>query len=265
MANGAEGHPCASISSWNLPLACEPSFPTTFPLYPGPLCHQWTPNDVWCNRRKRLLHHLQFYGERSQESKQKINITEVILLLAPNCSMTNDPSNRRLLIVSCNKCGKIDSVEIFSIFLFSIFLVRLEMSFQEFLRDFSNTNSTEINGTFAPSCFPLSSLSLRYYFHRFVARLQMSAAFPNVQFHLVASYTAQILIQSRNLERLTPAAAVSHSKLPSSICLWGRNMPMLMRMKPPWYRQYTWITKIQSMTTGTSFPWSSPISWTAEN
>lgn len=147
----------------------------------------------------------------------------------------------------------------------SIFLVRLEIGFQEFLRDFSNTNSAEMNGTFAPSCFPLSSLSLRYYFHRFVARLQMSAAFPNVQLDLIASYTAQILIQSRNLERLIPAAAVSHSKLPSSICPWGRNMPIPMRMKPPWYRQYTWLTKIQSMSTGTSFPWSSPISWIAEN
>lgn len=44
MANKAQNHPCASISSWALALACEPCFP--FPLYPEPLFHQQTPNGV---------------------------------------------------------------------------------------------------------------------------------------------------------------------------------------------------------------------------
>lgn len=102
-----------------------------------------------------------------------INITEVTLPLAPNYSdSTNDPSNKRLLVVSCNKCGKIDSGELFCIetylmFHIPVFLAKLDMDFQEFLRDFSNTKSTEMNGTFAPSCLSLCSLSLRYYFHWF--------------------------------------------------------------------------------------------------
>lgn len=97
----------------------------------------------------------------------------MILLLAPNYSdSANDPSSRRLLTVTCNKRGKVDSAELFCIetylmFSLSIFLVKLEMDFQEFLRDFSSTNSTEMNGAFSPGCFPLSSLSPRYYFHRF--------------------------------------------------------------------------------------------------
>lgn len=162
-----------------LPFQAEPWHqPVNFAFQPHSLCaqdplfHQWTPNGVAVTE-ETLLHHLQSYGDRSYESKWKIDITEVILLLAPNYSdSANDPSNRWLLIISCNKHEKVDSAGLFCIqtylmFHLSIFLVKLEVDFQEFLRDFSNTNSTEMNGIFSPSCFPLSSLSLRYYFHSF--------------------------------------------------------------------------------------------------
>lgn len=99
--------------------------------------------------------------------KEKMNITEVILFLVPDYSdSANDPSNKRLFIVSCDQQGKIDSGELFSVktylmFHLTTFLAKLGRDFQEYLRDFSNTNSTETNGTFAPSCFSLSSLGLR--------------------------------------------------------------------------------------------------------
>lgn len=70
-------------------------------------------------------------------------------------------------------------------------------------------NAIETNGTFAPCCFSLSSLSLRHSFHQICHGLQMSGAFPKVQLDVVSSFTAQILIQSSNLERLSPDALVS--------------------------------------------------------
>lgn len=62
-------------------------------------------------------------------------MTEVILFLSSNYSdSANDPSNKRLLTVSCNQQGKIDSGGLFSIetylmFHIATFLAKLERDF----------------------------------------------------------------------------------------------------------------------------------------
>lgn len=62
-------------------------------------------------------------------------MTEVILFLSPDYSdSANDPSNKRLLTVSCNQQGKIDSGELFNIetflmFRIPTFLAKLERDF----------------------------------------------------------------------------------------------------------------------------------------
>lgn len=168
MANRAQNHLCASISSWIVALAYEPQFPTSLALYPDPSFHQQAANGIAVKEVKDSYINYGPLGTDSIKANKRHYWSYSISCckLFRQCQWTK---KQKILIVSCNHQGKIYSGELFSVetcFMFHLptFLVKLERDFQEYVRDFSNTNSTETKGIFAFSCFSLSSW--RHSFHQ---------------------------------------------------------------------------------------------------